>query len=63
MRAKRIMANLRVADVDAAKGFYTDFLGLTTEDFNMGGSPATPRPRPARGSSWSRATPPHRPIR
>jgi predicted enzyme related to lactoylglutathione lyase len=36
MRAKRIMANLRVADVDAAKGFYTDFLGLTTEEFNMG---------------------------
>jgi predicted enzyme related to lactoylglutathione lyase len=36
MRAKRIMANLRVADVDAAKGFYTDYLGLTTEEFNMG---------------------------
>ena len=36
MRAKRIMANLRVADVDAAKGFYTDYLGLDTEEFNMG---------------------------
>ena len=36
MRAKRIMANLRVADVDAAKGFYTDYLGLSTEVFNMG---------------------------
>jgi predicted enzyme related to lactoylglutathione lyase len=36
MRANRIMANLPVADVDAAKGFYTGFLGLTTEDFNMG---------------------------
>jgi predicted enzyme related to lactoylglutathione lyase len=36
MRAKRITANLRVADVDAAKGFYTDFLGLGTEEFNMG---------------------------
>jgi predicted enzyme related to lactoylglutathione lyase len=36
MRAKRIMANLRVADVDAAKSFYTDYLGPTTEEFNMG---------------------------
>jgi predicted enzyme related to lactoylglutathione lyase len=36
MRAKRIMANLRVADVDAAKTFYTDYLGLSIEEFNMG---------------------------
>lgn len=36
MRAKRIMANLRVADVDAAKSFYTDYLGLSTEEFNLG---------------------------
>jgi predicted enzyme related to lactoylglutathione lyase len=36
MRVSRIMANLRVADVDAAKGFYTDFLGLHAEEFNMG---------------------------
>ncbi len=36
MRPKRIVANLRVADVDAAKGFYTDYLGLSTEEFNMG---------------------------
>ena len=36
MRATRIMANLRVADVDAAKGFYTGYLGLSTEEFNMG---------------------------
>ncbi|CAN5356214.1 VOC family protein [soil metagenome] len=36
MRAIRIMANLRVADVEATKGFYTDFLGLSTEEFNMG---------------------------
>jgi predicted enzyme related to lactoylglutathione lyase len=36
MQAKRIMANLRVADVDVAKGFYTDYLGLSTEEFNMG---------------------------
>lgn len=36
MRVSRIIANLRVADVDAAKGFYTDFLGLSTEEFTMG---------------------------
>ena len=36
MRAIRITANLRVADVEAAKGFYTDYLGLSTEEFNMG---------------------------
>jgi catechol 2,3-dioxygenase-like lactoylglutathione lyase family enzyme len=36
MRATRIMANLRVAHVDATKSFYTDYLGLSTEEFNMG---------------------------
>ena len=36
MQAKRIIANLRVADIEAAKSFYTDFLGLKTEEFNMG---------------------------
>ena len=36
MRANGITANLRVADIDAAKSFYTDFLGLSTEVFNMG---------------------------
>jgi len=36
MRANRITTNLRVADVDAAKTFYTGFLGLRTEEFNMG---------------------------
>lgn len=36
MRARRITANLRVADVEEASRFYTDFLGLSTEEFNMG---------------------------
>jgi predicted enzyme related to lactoylglutathione lyase len=36
MRANGIMANLRVTDIDAAKAFYTDFLGLGTEEFNLG---------------------------
>ena len=30
------MANRPVADIDSAKGFYTDFLGLGTEEFNLG---------------------------
>jgi catechol 2,3-dioxygenase-like lactoylglutathione lyase family enzyme len=36
MRAKLVMANLRVADIETAKSFYTDYLGLSTEEFNMG---------------------------
>ena len=36
MRTKRVLTNLRVADVEAAKDFYTEFLGLSTEEFNMG---------------------------
>ena len=36
MRAKRVTPNLRVADLETAKSFYADFLGLSTEEFNMG---------------------------
>lgn len=36
MRVIRIMPNLRVADIEAAKSFYTGYLGLSTEEFNMG---------------------------
>jgi catechol 2,3-dioxygenase-like lactoylglutathione lyase family enzyme len=36
MRAIRIMADLRVDDIEAAKGFYAGFLGLSTEEFNLG---------------------------
>ncbi|MEC3978270.1 VOC family protein [Amycolatopsis sp. H20-H5] len=36
MRAKHIVTNLRVADIEAAKGFYSGYLGLSTEEFNMG---------------------------
>ncbi len=35
-RATRVTANLQVADLDAAKPFYTDFLGLSVEEFNLG---------------------------
>jgi predicted enzyme related to lactoylglutathione lyase len=36
MQATKIFTNLRVADIEAAKSFYADYLGLTNEEFNMG---------------------------
>jgi len=36
MRVTQIIADLHVPDLKAAKGFYTDYLGLTEEEFNLG---------------------------
>ena len=36
MKARRVTANLHVADIDAARAFYANFLGLSTEEFNLG---------------------------
>ncbi len=36
MKAQRITANLRVPDLDAARAFYADYLGLSVEEFNLG---------------------------
>ena len=36
MQATKVMANLRVGDIEAAKSFYADYLGLANEEFNMG---------------------------
>jgi catechol 2,3-dioxygenase-like lactoylglutathione lyase family enzyme len=36
MRVSRIMTNLHVADIEESKGFYTGFLGLGAEEFNLG---------------------------
>jgi catechol 2,3-dioxygenase-like lactoylglutathione lyase family enzyme len=36
MRVERIITNLPVPDLEAAKGFYTGYLGLRTEEFNLG---------------------------
>ncbi|MCZ4561595.1 VOC family protein [Rhodococcus sp. IEGM 1401] len=36
MRTRNIITNLRVPNVDAAKSFYTEFLGLRSEEFDMG---------------------------
>jgi predicted enzyme related to lactoylglutathione lyase len=35
MRVTRVIADLRVSDIEASKRFYMDFLGLRIEEFNM----------------------------
>jgi predicted enzyme related to lactoylglutathione lyase len=36
VRVNGIIADLQVADIESAKSFYTDYLGLSIEGFNMG---------------------------
>ena len=36
MRVTRIIADLPVADLEAARGFYTGYLGLSTVEFDLG---------------------------
>jgi predicted enzyme related to lactoylglutathione lyase len=36
MRVTHIIADLHVPDLPAAKGFYSDYLGLAEEEFNLG---------------------------
>lgn len=36
MRVTAVTTNLRVADIDAARSFYTDYLGLAVEGFDLG---------------------------
>jgi len=36
MRVTQIIADLHVPDLDTAKGFYIEYLGLTEEEFNLG---------------------------
>lgn len=36
MQARKIVTNLSVPNVDESKGFYQDFLGLGSEEFNLG---------------------------
>ncbi|HEV8205314.1 MAG TPA: VOC family protein, partial [Acidimicrobiia bacterium] len=36
MQVTGIVANLTVADIAAARDFYTDYLGLSVEGFNLG---------------------------
>lgn len=36
VRVVRVLANLPVPDISAAKDFYSDYLGLSNEEFNLG---------------------------
>lgn len=36
MQATSVMANLHVTDIETARDFYTDYLGLSAEGFNLG---------------------------
>lgn len=36
MRVTHVIADLHVDDLDSAKEFYTDYLGLAAEEFNLG---------------------------
>ncbi|MEO6122715.1 MAG: VOC family protein [Ilumatobacteraceae bacterium] len=36
MRVTRVTADLHVADIESARDFYTDYLGLEVEGFNLG---------------------------
>jgi predicted enzyme related to lactoylglutathione lyase len=36
MQVKRVIVDIPVADIDGAKEFYSDYLGLSDEEFNMG---------------------------
>jgi predicted enzyme related to lactoylglutathione lyase len=36
VRVTGVTTNLPVADIDAARGFYTDYLGLNVEQMNLG---------------------------
>ena len=36
MRVTGVTANLRVGDIDAARSFYADYLGLSVEELSLG---------------------------
>jgi catechol 2,3-dioxygenase-like lactoylglutathione lyase family enzyme len=36
VRVISVIADIPVADLEVAKSFYTDFLGLSSEEFNLG---------------------------
>src|SRR5713226_1497719 len=56
MRVTGIVANLPVADIAAARDFYTGYLGLNVEGFNLGWVANFRSPRARRPSSSSPAT-------
>ncbi len=36
MKVVSVIADVQVDDIEAAKGFYADYLGLSDEEFNLG---------------------------
>ena len=36
MKVHKVITNIAVDDIDSARGFYADFLGLSDEEFNLG---------------------------
>jgi predicted enzyme related to lactoylglutathione lyase len=36
VQVHKVITNIAVGDLDTAKGFYSDFLGLSDEEFNLG---------------------------
>ncbi|KXO90144.1 glyoxalase [Tsukamurella pulmonis] len=36
MRVHKLIPNIAVDDIDSARGFYAEFLGLSDEEFNLG---------------------------
>jgi predicted enzyme related to lactoylglutathione lyase len=36
MRVVEVIADLPVSDIESARAFYTDYLGLSTEEMNLG---------------------------
>jgi catechol 2,3-dioxygenase-like lactoylglutathione lyase family enzyme len=36
MKSFRVIVDIQVSDLDAARVFYTEFLGLSREEFNLG---------------------------
>ena len=51
MRVTGVTTNLPVGDIDAARGFYADYLGLNVEDLNLGWSRVTCHQTGERASS------------
>lgn len=52
MRANRIIPNLGVADIQAAKPFYTGYLDWPPRNSTWDGWPGTPHRTPEPTSSW-----------
>jgi len=36
VKVHKVITNIAVDDIDSARGFYADFLGLSDEEFNLG---------------------------